>query len=123
MIFYGSLPERHRYSCRRHPTMRLDWFFLPVDGDARRTAESIIDGAAQKMGMRLLGWRDVPVHPQTAGDLARRVMPVIRMVFVGKGGLADDASFQRGLLLMRKTVENQVRNTLSEHDHRFTLSV
>ena len=88
--------------------------FLPTHDKRRRTAEGIVADAAGQMNLNLLGWRDVPVNPAAIGDLARRVMPAIRMVFVGKAAACDDTEFERRLFLMRKSAENQVRRTLGE---------
>ncbi|WP_419664234.1 glutamate synthase large subunit [Desulfosarcina variabilis] len=93
--------------------------FLPPHADRRQTAERIVADAAGQVGLNVLGWRDVPVHPEAIGDLARRVMPMIRMVFVGKKAPCDQAGFDWRLLLMRKTAENQVRGDLGEADDLF----
>ncbi len=84
--------------------------FLPTDENQRRACQAIVEGAATDNGLAFLGWRDVPVNPEAAGDLARRVMPAIRMAFVGRGdGAADPAAFERRLFVLRKTAENRVR--------------
>ncbi len=95
--------------------------FLPDDARLRRAAETALAEAAAQMGLNLLGWRDVPVHAEAAGDLARRVMPIIRMLFVGKGAPCDAAVFERHLFLMRKLAENQIRNN-AEGFHLVSLS-
>ena len=96
--------------------------FLPSDADRRRHAESALAEAAGQTGLILLGWRDVPVHPEAAGDLARRVMPTIRMVFVGKGKPCNGQAFERHLFLMRKTAENRVRAAGDDGFHMVSLS-
>ena len=84
--------------------------FLPTRDDRRRTVEAVIDEAAGSSGLAVLGWRDVPVNPPAAGDLARRAMPAIRMLFVGKGDGDDSAAaFERRLFRTRKAAENRIR--------------
>ena len=52
----------------------------------------------------------MPVNPDAAGDLARRVMPVIQMAFVGRSDTGGDTlTFERRLYLTRKAAENRVR--------------
>jgi glutamate synthase (NADPH/NADH) large chain len=34
-------------------------------------------------GLRVLGWRDVPVDDSMIGDGARQVMPLFRQLFIG----------------------------------------
>jgi glutamate synthase domain-containing protein 1 len=85
--------------------------FLPPDKDRRQMAKTILSDAAEEKGLIFLGWRTVPVDPEAAGDLARRVMPVIRMAFVGKAETGENAvAFERRLYLMRKTAERRVRS-------------
>lgn len=59
--------------------------FLPSDKSLRKAAQAALSAAAEEKGLNFLGWRSVPVNPDAAGDLARRVMPVIQMAFVGRG--------------------------------------
>ena len=84
--------------------------FLPNDDVMRRACQTVLETAAGEKGLRLLGWRDVPVNPAAAGDLARRVMPAMRMVFVARNGDdGDPTAFERRLYLLRKTAENRIR--------------
>ena len=84
--------------------------FLPTEQASRRAIEAAVADAAQAKGLRFLGWRAVPVNPEAPGDLARQVMPVIRMAFVGAGDFAGrPEAFERQLFLTRKSAENRVR--------------
>jgi glutamate synthase (NADPH/NADH) large chain len=94
--------------------------FLPTDRDLRRAAQSTLADAAHQKGLVFLGWRKVPVNPEAAGDLARRVMPDIRMLFVGKADTREDATaFERRLYLMRKRAERRVHRPLDPKDGLF----
>jgi glutamate synthase (NADPH/NADH) large chain len=84
--------------------------FLPTDKQQREAVKAAVTAAAKEKGLNFLGWRVVPVDPAAPGDLARRVMPAIRMAFVGNGGPRGDVlDFERRLFLMRKAAENRVR--------------
>ncbi|WP_394707982.1 glutamate synthase large subunit [uncultured Desulfosarcina sp.] len=97
--------------------------FLPADKDRRQTAKIILSAAAEEKGLTFLGWRPVPVNPEAAGDLARRVMPVIEMAFVDKGDTGGDTSaFERQLYLMRKTAENRFRSRFDPEDALFHIA-
>ncbi len=86
--------------------------FLPTDKARQAAVKGAVAAAAEAKGLAFLGWRDVPVNPEAAGDLARRVMPAIQMAFVGKGDPgADTPMFERRLFLMRKAAENHVRRS------------
>jgi glutamate synthase (NADPH/NADH) large chain len=91
--------------------------FLPNDAKRRQEAEAALVDAAGQRGLSFLGWRDVPVDPTATGDLARRVMPTIRMVFVGKGDGSVD--FERQLVRLRKAAENRVREASATGEDLF----
>ena len=59
--------------------------FLPTDDAARVSLEQLLEQTVQSEGQRLLGWRDVPVEPEHAGEVAGACRPVIRQLFVGAG--------------------------------------
>ena len=59
--------------------------FLPAAEGPRAACRAIIEQSVADLGARLLGWRAVPVAPETIGVHARRVMPHIAQFFVGGG--------------------------------------
>jgi glutamate synthase domain-containing protein 2/glutamate synthase domain-containing protein 1/glutamate synthase domain-containing protein 3 len=61
-------------------------------------------------GQRLLGFRDVPVVPEKAGRLARRVMPRIRQFFIERRG-GDEAAFERKLYVIRRRLHKAVEDS------------
>jgi glutamate synthase (NADPH/NADH) large chain len=100
-----ALPEpddqgRHRYV--------TGLAFLPVDLDDRAKAVALIERTAEEEGLRVLGWRDVPVDPDGAGigPTARSVMPHFAMPFiVGERDLAG-IDLDRLAFCLRKRVEH-----------------
>ncbi|MBN2289766.1 MAG: glutamate synthase large subunit, partial [Candidatus Glassbacteria bacterium] len=95
-----DLPEPGKYA--------VGMVFLPDNKAGREFCGRVVDGAAAEAGLEVLGWREVPVKPDTLGRSARLSRPLIRQVFIGDttGGQAD---FERRLLLMRKIAEQKVR--------------
>jgi glutamate synthase domain-containing protein 1 len=94
--------------------------FLPTDPEQCRMARSVFADAAQAKGLDFLGWRRVPMNPQAAGDLARRVMPDIRMAFVARADdTGDTTGFERRLYLMRRQAENRLRDLIDAPDSLF----
>jgi len=87
--------------------------FLPQNKAHRATCKGIINEAIEKEGLKLLGWRDVPVDAVHA-DLPESVTccePCIRQVFVGAGqsGTNQDA-LERKLYVVRKTARNHIQD-------------
>jgi len=81
--------------------------FLPSDEEARASLEQLLERTVQAEGQRLLGWRDVPVDPEHAGEVAGACRPVVRQLFVGAQGAqaADQDSFERKLYVIRRVCE------------------
>jgi len=87
--------------------------FLPQDQAHRTTCENIIDETIAAEGLKLLGWRDVPVDGVHA-DLPESVTscePFIRQVFVGMGdACADQDALERKLYVIRKIARNYIQD-------------
>ena len=61
-------------------------------------------------GLRLLGWRDVPVKSDAIGPVARSTEPFMRQIFIGKNKkVADQPTFERKLYVIRKRAEHADR--------------
>ena len=77
---------------------------LPQDPDEREQCEGITLRACRAEGLRLLGWRDVPVVADSVGRSARMALPVLRQLFVAAIGL-DGAALEGRLLVLRRIIE------------------
>ncbi len=86
--------------------------FLPQDASERKLCKREFEETIREKGQRLLGWRQVPVHPDEAdiGTAARLAMPVIEQVFIGAESSQDNEAFERKLYLIRKIVTRTIRN-------------
>jgi glutamate synthase domain-containing protein 2/glutamate synthase domain-containing protein 1/formylmethanofuran dehydrogenase subunit C len=83
--------------------------FLARDPEARRFQEETFARVVAEEGQRLLGWRDVPVHPERIGRIAAEAMPAIRQVFVAAAGGIDQDAFERKLYVIRRVFENAIK--------------
>jgi glutamate synthase domain-containing protein 2/glutamate synthase domain-containing protein 1/glutamate synthase domain-containing protein 3 len=80
--------------------------FLPTDAAARAAVEALLERTVAAEGQRLLGWRDVPVDPAHAGEVASACRPEIRQLFVGAGEqVVDQDAFERKLYVIRRVCE------------------
>jgi glutamate synthase (NADPH/NADH) large chain/glutamate synthase (ferredoxin) len=84
--------------------------FLSPQADSRRQCEQLFEKIIKEEGLKLLGWRDVPVKSDVIGVVARRTEPFIRQVFVARDVL-NEGQFERKLYVIRKRVENAVRES------------
>ncbi len=86
--------------------------FFPAADAARRLCTEIIERELAAARLPLLGWREVPVRLDAIGTEARRVMPQIAQVFVGRApDTQEQASFDRRLYLARRRIENAVERS------------
>jgi glutamate synthase (NADPH) large chain len=77
---------------------------LPQDPGDRELCEDITLRACRSEGLRLLGWRDVPVDAGALGRSARSALPSLRQLFVAAIGL-DGAALEGRLLVLRRIIE------------------
>ena len=83
--------------------------FLPQDASQRQACERQFEKVAGEYGLRVLGWRDVPVDSRHVGPTPKRSEPKIRQVFVGMGGaFLSQVEFERRLYLVRQVAENAI---------------
>jgi glutamate synthase domain-containing protein 2/glutamate synthase domain-containing protein 1/glutamate synthase domain-containing protein 3 len=80
--------------------------FLPRDPAAATVAREVIGACCEEEGVRLLGWRDVPVDAAVPGPTAARAMPAIAQFFVAAVGLNGDA-LERRLYVLRRVIERR----------------
>jgi len=94
--------------------------FLPRDASDRASCETLFTEIIARENAILLGWRDVPVDNHELGDSAKGVEPFIRQVFIGCGAdCPDQDAFERKLFVIRKQVENAVRDLNLKNGHSF----
>jgi len=86
--------------------------FLPRDRGQADTCRGLLEQIIKEEGQSVLGWRDVPTDDSPVGPSAVAVEPVFSQVFVGRGsGVADRATFERKLYVIRKRAEHAVRGS------------
>jgi glutamate synthase (NADPH/NADH) large chain len=94
--------------------------FFPRDASNRASCETLFTEIIAREKAVILGWRDVPVDNQGLGDSAKGVEPFIRQVFIGRGvDCPDQDAFERKLFVIRKQVENAVRDLNLKNGHSF----
>jgi glutamate synthase domain-containing protein 2/glutamate synthase domain-containing protein 1/glutamate synthase domain-containing protein 3 len=92
--------------------------FLPVDSKERAFCKETFLRVIKEEGLTLIGWRAVPVDNSHIGKTARATEPCIEQIFVGRGvsrparkeALSQELAFERRLYVVRKKVENIVKN-------------
>jgi glutamate synthase (NADPH/NADH) large chain len=82
--------------------------FLPSDAtDAEKSRGAVEDLAAEE-GLRVIGWRTVPVDDSMIGPTARGVMPSFWHCFVSDDTGSTDIDLDRKLFVLRKRTEHEI---------------
>lgn len=83
--------------------------FLPQDPSTTAQAKAEIERIATEEGLTLLGWRDVPAHPDHIGAGARVTMPTLAQpFFVHSTGSISGIELDRILFIARKRFEHEI---------------
>ena len=97
--------------------------FLPPNVDSRRLCEKVFAEILTEEGLRLLGWRDVPVKSDQIGAVARTTEPFMRQIFIARDAL-NEIQFERKLYVIRKRVEKAVaESAIQGREHFYVASL
>lgn len=93
--------------------------FLPRDPDEAEFCINALEDVVRSEGLRVIGWRQVPVDSRVLGEIASASEPAIQQIFV-TGDLAQD-DLERKLYIVRKQIENRIRQSPLKQASRFYL--
>ncbi|MBD1261971.1 glutamate synthase large subunit [Maribacter polysiphoniae] len=90
--------------------------FLPQKENQRTFCIKEFEKNIEDQGLRLLGWRDVPVNRSIPGRIAMETEPFVKQVFIAKENAEQDFfQFNLKLFIARKITEHAILNSkLSE---------
>ena len=81
-------------------------FFFPQDTLKRLQAKKMLEIIVARHGVEFLGWRTVPVCPETLGQTALKAMPCIMQCFVRRQAhVREGLDFDRLLYIIRREFE------------------
>ncbi len=100
-----ELPEKGRYAAGN--------VFLPTDSQERTFCKSAVERNIEDLGLKLLGWRALPVDTEAAdiGPTALAARPEIEQLFVADQQGASGDELERKLYLLRKKSTHQLRGS------------
>ena len=94
--------------------------FLPKEPASRLACEYEIERAIKEEGQVLLGWRDVPCDNSGLGESVKKIEPVIRQVFIGRGrGVTVTDALERKLYIIRKSSGHAIQALNLAHGKEF----
>ncbi|MHC4882152.1 MAG: glutamate synthase large subunit [Planctomycetota bacterium] len=87
--------------------------FGPKDTSLRKKCDALLEKAIADYGMKILGWRDVPVSSDCLGEIALSAEPSIKQIFIDGAGLKG-GQLERKLYLARKRAERLVSDKFGD---------
>jgi len=89
--------------------------FLPQQASDLKVAQTLFEQAVSATGLTFLGWREVPVAPETLGPLALKFQPQIAQALVTSAESKGD-ELERSLFLARRRFEQLIAQKAKETD-------
>ncbi|RTR03453.1 glutamate synthase large subunit [Halomonas nitroreducens] len=83
--------------------------FLPDDDAREARGRETLESELEARGLKVLGWREVPVDPGVCGPMALDCLPRIRQLFVEPGAATGD-TFDVDLFMARRRAEQALRD-------------
>jgi len=98
--FFLKEIERLGYNLSDENNLAVGVFFLyePI--------EPKIEEAFISESIKVIGWRDVPINPEAVGEVALKVMPQIRQLFLDMKGIPEEERELR-LYFVRRKIERK----------------
>ncbi|MDQ1431491.1 MAG: glutamate synthase large chain, partial [Actinomycetota bacterium] len=82
--------------------------FLPFDPEAAEKTMARVNALVDEEGLRVVGWREVPVDSSMIGPTALSVVPSFRQLFVDDPAGAAGVELDRKLFVVRKRCEHEL---------------
>src|SRR5215468_2034408 len=103
--FFVKVADKLGFKLPKPGEYAVGALFMPRDPDWRQVDRDIYAQLIERMGMTLLGWRDVPTDNSTLGESVKPTEPMHQQVFIGLGKRKmSESEFERRLYMLRKTV-------------------
>lgn len=98
--------------------------FFPADEEARGVCKKMLNDHAAKLGLKVLGYREVPVNRDGIGKTALAYEPKIEQIFVEplSEELFEEGALERKLFVLRNYTSHQIEQKFRETSHEFYIA-
>ena len=120
--FFSNITEELGFNIGEAGAYGLGFLFMPQNKKDRAKIEKEIEQAVKNEAGKIPGWRDVPVHPDCLGEIAKGNMPYMKQVFVQYPGITGDA-LERNLYVLRRCIENRIKSLGFSQDEFYITSL
>jgi glutamate synthase (NADPH) large chain len=88
----------------------MGMLFLPKKPTIKEVCRKAIQAAADKTGLKIIGYRKVPVDPSMIGETALSMEPDMEQIFIARPeNLTNDDDFERKLFVLKARMTKYVR--------------
>jgi len=106
-FFHRELAARS-IAVRPWERLAVGQVFLPTSAARAAAARRVLENRVTAHGLRVVGWRDVPVATEVLGEKARVTCPSLAQLLILPHPLLDDRQYERRLLLVRRQAEQRL---------------
>lgn len=86
--------------------------FLPrKDLSEQEHCRTVVESVCVRRGLKVYGWRQVPVDVSVLGAKAAEGRPEIQQIILHQPNATDAAAFERELYVIRRMIENEIGKT------------
>lgn len=112
-----QLPEAGNYAVSN--------VFLPKKSNQQTYSIGILEKHIKEQGLKVIGWRNVPLDESVLGEIAAKTQPAVKQIFVGKeNDEQDEFQFNLKIFIARKKAEHEIYSSkLSESSYFYLPSL
>src|SRR5262244_1988221 len=105
--FFTKVAAKQGFKLPKPGEYAVGQLFMPRDPDWRQVNRDIYAQIIKRMGMTLIGWRDVPTDNSTLGESVKPTEPMHMQVFIARNPkVTSEEEFERRLYILRKTISS-----------------
>ena len=110
--FFSKIAKQENLPILSERDYAVGMFFFPQNELRRNQAKKMFEIIAEKEGLSVLGWREVPSDPAILGDKALECMPNIQQCFINRPkDVKRGIDFDRKLYVARRFFEQSNEDT------------
>ncbi|MHC4241260.1 MAG: glutamate synthase large subunit [Planctomycetota bacterium] len=116
--FFTAECEKLGFSLPSISEYGVGMVFGPKDTKLREQCDSILETSIEHYGLKVLGWRQVPISNDCLGQIALVAEPSVKQIFVDGAGLKGE-DLELRLYLARKRAERLVKEKHGDNGQDF----
>ena len=98
------------------PACAVGMVFLPREASKLSEAVKMVENIATLSGMKVAGWRQVPIDDSVLGSLSADFVPTIRQLVLTADSFKTRADFEKALYTLRREIQGYFRVAAADGD-------